>query len=631
MSLSSDLIAQFVKVTKDQEPKSHESTVYGTTVLYNGKQYVRIDGSDLLTPVNSTATVTDGERVTVLIKDHTATVTGNLSNPSASSSTVTEIGNQISEFEIIIADKVSTKELDAEKARIDELRADNVTIKGKLDANEASIKTLTADNVTIKEKLTAAEASIGELETTKLDAEVADITYATIKNLEATNAQIYNLNSVYGDFEVLTTDKFVSLDATIAELETKKLSAEAADLKYANIDFANIGKAAIENFFSKSGMIGDLVVGEGTITGTLVGVTIKGDLIEGGTVKADKLVVKGSDGLYYKLNFEGGNFAAGEEVPTDSLHGSIITAKSITAEKVSVKDLVAFGATIGGFNITDDAIYSGAKETVDNSTRGIYLDNEGQVAFGDDSSYVKYFQDEDDKWKLEIAADSISFGSEKKDIETVFGEVEDRVFQTIDEKETSIISNSESIILSALESYVQTGDYNEFKDTVEATLTVMSDEISMNFESTSGRITDLDNEVQGQFIEMSKHISFSENGIAISSGENEMTLELDNNMVLFKKNDVLFGWWDGIDFHTGNIMIEVTERAQFGNFAFVPRSNGSLSFMKVEHRTGFYVICSGGVLFIYGAYPTLDDITMTIGTDMAYSYEGTTLTLIEGE
>lgn len=39
---------------------------------------------------------------------------------------------------------------------------------------------------------------------------------------------------------------------------------------------------------------------------------------------------------------------------------------------------------------------------------------------------------------------------------------------------------------------------------------------------------------------------------------------------------------DGVDFHTGNIVVDVNERAQFGNFAAIPRSNGSLSWLKVR-------------------------------------------------
>ena len=54
MSLSSDLISEFVKVTKDDEKQKSETIVYGTTVVYEGSTYVKLDGSELLTPVSTT-------------------------------------------------------------------------------------------------------------------------------------------------------------------------------------------------------------------------------------------------------------------------------------------------------------------------------------------------------------------------------------------------------------------------------------------------------------------------------------------------------------------------------------------------------------------------------------------------
>lgn len=422
MALSSDLVSQFVKVTNDKTEIKTETTVNGTIVEYEGKKYVRIDGSDLLTPYETTTDVENGERVKVMIKNHTATVTGNVSSPSARTDTVKEVGekadeasSKISEFEIIIADKVSVDELDAVNGRIDNLVSDNVTIKGELDAHKATIDTLTADNVTINESLTAQSATIENLKTTKLDAEVADITYATITNLDATNATIHNLEATYGDFQVLTTDKFAAIDADIKNLETEKLSAESADLKYANIDFANIGEAAIENFYAKSGVIQDVVISDGQVTGTLVGVTIKGDLIEGGTIVADKLVIQGEDGLYYKLNTNGETVTS-QQTEYNSLSGTIITAKSVTAEKIAVDDLVAFDATIGGFNITDHSIYSGVKSSVDNTTRGIYLDNYGQIAFGDATNFVKFYKDGAGDYHLAISAEDMIISSSNKNV-----------------------------------------------------------------------------------------------------------------------------------------------------------------------------------------------------------------------
>lgn len=434
MAVSSELLSSFAKIVAPKETRPEFTVVTGKAKSYAGKMYVQIDGSDQLTPIaSSTVGIKDNDWVTVQIKNHSATVTGNATDPSAGTSYADDIKNQvddvvdqISEFEIVIADKVSTDEFDAQVGRIDDLVSDNVTIKEKLTATEAEIGSLTADNVTINEKLTAAEADIENLTVTKIDVDIADAKYATIANLEATNADIHNLEADYGSFKQLTTDNFTAVNGNIENLEATKLSAEQADLKYANIDFANIGKAAIENFFSKSGMIGDLVVGEGTVTGTLVGVTIKGDLIEGGTVKADKLVIKGTDGLYYKLNTDG-ETVSGQQTEYNSLNGQVITAKSITAEKISVNDLVAFGATIGGFHITESSLYSGVKESVDNTTRGTYMDDQGQFAVGDESNYIKFFKDTDDTWKLAISANAIKLGTSQKDIETVINEVQDTV------------------------------------------------------------------------------------------------------------------------------------------------------------------------------------------------------------
>ena len=135
MGLSNDLISQFVKATKDEDKTKKETTVYGTIVKYNDSNYVKLDGSEFLTPVYTTTEYKTGERVAVLLKNHSATVTGNISSPSARSGTVKEISDKVSEFGTIIANKVDTTELNAEIARIDALYADNAVIGEKLTAN----------------------------------------------------------------------------------------------------------------------------------------------------------------------------------------------------------------------------------------------------------------------------------------------------------------------------------------------------------------------------------------------------------------------------------------------------------------------------------------------------------------
>lgn len=571
MPLSTDLISQFVKVTKSEPEESKESTAYGTTVEYNGSTYVKLDGSDLLTPIVTTADVKSGERVTVMIKDHTATVTGNISSPAARTGDVKDLGNKISEFEIVIADKVSVEQLEAEIARIDSLVADNVVIKERLTASEAEIDTLVSDNVVINEKLKAHDASIDNLEATKIDAEIVEATYATIESLEATDAKFNNLESTYATIVSLDAQK-----ARIDDLDAKKLSAEQADLKYANIDFTNIGKAAIENFYATSGIIKDLVIGDQTVTGKLVGVTIVGDLIEGGTVKADKLVVLGSDGLYYKLNTDGVSTTT-EQTEYNSLNGSIITANTITADKINVKDLVAFDATIGGFNISDNAIYSGAKAAIDNTTNGIYMDKDGQIAVGNGTSYLKYYKDTDGSYKLIVSAESMMFSVTGKTVDETISDTQTAMSQQ--NAETIALCNQ--AIKDALDIYVKDGDYAKFVEAVQEQMANMEATITKNFKTNSEQTKEVGSDLDNRFQELRKYIRFGDNGIEIGAGENALKLVLDNNIIYFEKNGVQKSWWDGNDFHIGNIKVDVSERAQFGNFAFIPRSDGSLMFLKV--------------------------------------------------
>lgn len=222
----------------------------------------------------------------------------------------------------------------------------------------------------------------------------------------------------YGEFKVITTKAIEAVKGDFKNLSTK----------YANIDFSNIGKAAMEYFYSTSGLIKDVTVGDQTITGHLVGVTISGDLIEGNTVKAEKLVIKGEDGLYYKLNIEGGSTTTEEITEEDlqnGLDGRNIIAKTITATQISVSDLVAFDATIGGFEISDTGIHSIVKTSVDNTTRGAYLDSDGQFNFGDANSYLMgYIDEESGEYRIVLKAHDIILKGVNVSIETA---IEDSV------------------------------------------------------------------------------------------------------------------------------------------------------------------------------------------------------------
>ncbi len=150
-----------------------------------------------------------------------------------------------------------------------------------------------------------------------------------------------------------------------------------------------------------------------------------------------------------------------------------------------------------------------------------------------------------------------------------------------EQKVTSLTRDTERIVMAALSSYVETSDQEEFKQTVQSEMAVLAEKITMNFTSTEEQIDKINGDLRTVVEDLQKYFEFSVDGLAIKAGENAMSLVLDNDIIVFKKNGEQFGWWDGVDFHTGNIVVELNERAQFGNYAFVPRSDGSLDFLKV--------------------------------------------------
>ena len=85
------------------------------------------------------------------------------------------------------------------------------------------------------------------------------------------------------------------------------------------------------------------------------------------------------------------------------------------------------------------AIYSGVKSSVDNTTVGICLDSKGQIAIGDTDNFIKFYENGNDNYKLEISAESMTFGARKKDLERSVNNLDDSV-NSVDEKMLDVSS-----------------------------------------------------------------------------------------------------------------------------------------------------------------------------------------------
>lgn len=477
MALSHEVVSQFAKLVDNKPKKDEGVTVKGTYKIIGDIEYVQLDGSDVLTPVESTVEAKTGERVQVLIKDHFATVTGNISSPAARNKdvkdladTVDEQGNTIQQMDNTIIQQGNSiiqmntsinqheTTINQHDTKInqqgDQIVSINNTIISQGNSIEANHNAIIAQGNEIdimNDTITSHGNSITSMNNTiqqhgnKIDQNSNTISQqgntinqqgnkiTEIDNTVKTqgNTIVAQGNTIDAHGTQLTThgsqitilnSGFVIKDGVLtglSEVVVNKLKSDTLDTGYAKIDFANIKMAAVQKLFTESGIIKDLIVQEGAITGELVGVTLKGDLIEAGTLVADKLVIKGSDGLYYKLNTTGETVEAQQTVE-NSLNGSVITAKSITASKIQVTDLVAFGATIGGFDISNDSIHSHLKPDVDSPNNGLFLGSDGQMALGNDRNHIKYYKDENDNYILDVRLDKLYLGASQQTADQQF-------------------------------------------------------------------------------------------------------------------------------------------------------------------------------------------------------------------
>lgn len=182
----------------------------------------------------------------------------------------------------------------------------------------------------------------------------------------------------------------------------------------------------------------------------------------------------------------------------------------------------------------------------------------------------------------DVAGDNQNRGDLYKVVHQMTADYTLNIAHAVQETEKALASlieqTSEAIKLEVSETY-STND--QLTEAVSASMTLLADQLLIEFDSLQAVVDANDAEARERFTEIYKYISFENGSIKLGASDSAVTLTLENDMIVFKKNGATFGWWDGVDFHTGNIVVEVNERAQFGNFAFVPRSNGSLSFLKV--------------------------------------------------
>lgn len=473
MGLSNDLVSKFAKMNKEDTKRSSETIVYGTAVSHGDKLYVNIDGSDTFTPVTSTAEVKAGERVTVLLKDHSATILGNISNPSASTETTNKILDEydvivakIGDFELLIADTVTTNKLEAELAIINEALIGKATI-ADLEAVYAEIENLDVDYMNSKlaeiEHALILKADITELDALKANISNLDADLANITTLVGGNLTMDNIQSLVLTSSKVTVDNAFIKDAMIDRVSASKLTAGTI-----NTSLVNIGSE--DGAMTITGSLQQFKDADGNVR-IQIGKDATGDFT---------FALYGADGKGQLINQNG------------------ITASAI-GDGLIVNDMVANNANISGSKLDIDSVIETINDDGTKTISGtkVYLDEQNQSL---DVAFEQLHTTIEDDLKEQITTNTTK-------MEVMQGEINSLISNTTITKEDGVTVNLKdelNAVVNTVDSHSQTistleTEYDSITGeikTVNSTVSKMEQDLEGFEQSITTTVTGLETKVQ---------------------------------------------------------------------------------------------------------------------------------------
>lgn len=252
----------------------------------------------------------------------------------------------------------------------------------------------------------------------------------------------------------------------------------------------------------------------------------------------------------------------------------------VTALQLSALDLNLLDKDIDTFQVGDTISVRSAIHSVDES---FLLTEKTEDLLNPANSTISLGKERKTLTSADVAGDNNSMSALhrvqheiKADYKVNTANVVSQTEQTL----TSLIQQTSDSIMQMVSDTYTTND--ELTAAISTSMTQLADSFLFEFSNLRAVVDENDAEARTKLEEIYHYISFEDGDIILGASDSAITLTIENDKIVFKKNGAPFGWWDGVDFHTGNIVVEVNERAQFGNFAFIPRSNGSLSFLKVK-------------------------------------------------
>ena len=192
--------------------------------------------------------------------------------------------------------------------------------------------------------------------------------------------------------------------------------------------------------------------------------------------------------------------------------------------------------------------------------------------------------------KLTLGTNYATFSESQLNTEKAIENVSNNVSETntkvqnyVTEQVTTLNSNIEqsagAIRTEVAETYTSKSELNEYKESVSTQFTQTSNDFTFTFSELRQFIDNVDGDQQTQFEEIRKFIQLLDGDIILGEVGNPLKLKIENDRIAFILNGVEDAYWANGNFYVTDVRVLTSIR--IGNYAFIPRSNGNLSFKWV--------------------------------------------------
>lgn len=155
----------------------------------------------------------------------------------------------------------------------------------------------------------------------------------------------------------------------------------------------------------------------------------------------------------------------------------------------------------------------------------------------------------------------------------------DQVTESTMQQITDVQQSLNSIILAALQNYVETGEFGSYKEEMSSKLELLADQLNLTLTAITERIEDVNGDLQSKYSEVTKAFRFTADGLIIGESGNEILLRLDNDVMQFIRNNTpeLMLTADGVETHQVKVTILI-----IGNVAFMADGSGDVVVKGVK-------------------------------------------------